>query len=74
MYCIKFSSIAIILGGGGFKDKSIREWQEDEKLSKEVRKVMNYAECILKQLDNGDLYWSKKGTELEGDFKNYDDE
>lgn len=76
LYCIRFSGIAIILGGGGFKDKSVIKWQDDSKLSEEVRKVMSYAKCILKQLDDGDLYWSKNGIEieLEGNLKNYDDE
>jgi len=74
LYCIKFSSVAIILGGGGYKGKSMVKWQDDEKLSEEVNKVMSYAECILKQLDDRDLYWSKDGTELEGNLKNHDNE
>ena len=74
LYCIRFANVAIILGGGGYKDKSVIKWQDDEKLSEEVRKVMSYAECIIKQLDDGDLYWSKNGTELEGNLKNYGNE
>lgn len=74
LYCIRFSKVAIILGGGGYKDKSVIKWQEDEKLSEEVRKIITYAKRILKQLDDGDLYWSTDGTELEGNLKNYDNE
>lgn len=74
LYCIRFANVAIILGGGGYKDKSVRKWQDDKKLSEEVRKVMAYAESILKQLDDGDLYWSADRTELEGNLKNYDNE
>lgn len=74
LYCIRFASVAIILGGGGYKDKSVKKWQDDNKLSEEVRKIMAYAECILKQLDDKDLYWSEDRTELEGNFKKYDDE
>ncbi|GAB4125238.1 MAG: hypothetical protein Fur0027_04690 [Raineya sp.] len=74
LYCIRFANVAIILGGGGYKDKSVIKWQDDEKLSEEVRKVMAYAESIIKQLDDGDLYWSNNGTELEGNLKNYDNE
>lgn len=74
LYCIRFSSVVVILGGGGYKDKSVRQWQDDPKLSEEARRVMAYAERILKQLDDGDLYWSECGTELEGRLKNYDDE
>jgi len=74
LYCIKFANVAIILGGGGYKDKSVIKWQDDDKLSEEARKIMAYAESILKQLDDGDLYWSKDGTELQGNLKNYDNE
>jgi len=66
--------VAIILGGGGYKDKSVIKWQEDEKLSAEVRKIMAYAESILQQLDEGDLSWSDGGTELQGNLKNYDND
>lgn len=74
LYCIRFANVAIILGGGGYKDKSVIKWQEDEKLSVEVRKIMAYAESIFKQLDDGELYWSKDGSELEGKLKNYENE
>ncbi|WP_026750628.1 hypothetical protein [Sediminibacterium sp. C3] len=74
LYCIRFSNVAVILGGGGFKDKSIRQWQEDPKLSNEVRLMMAYAESILKQLDEKELYWSVDGKELEGNLKNYDND
>ena len=74
LYCIRFANVAIIFGGGGYKDKSVMKWQDDKKLSAEVRKVMAYAESIIKQLDDGDLNWSDDGTELEGNLKNYDNE
>ena len=35
---------------------------------------MAYAECILQQLDEGDLHWANGGTELEGNLKNYDND
>jgi len=73
LYCIRFASVAIILGGGGYKDKSVIKWQDDEKLSKEARKIMAYCECIIKQLDDGELRLSKYG-ELIGNLKNYDNE
>ena len=74
LFCIRFSNVAIILGGGGYKDKSVIKWQDDENLSREVKKVMSYAACILDQLDCGELYWSKNSAELEGNLKNYDNE
>lgn len=68
LYCLRLSSVAIILGSGGYKDKTTIKWQEDTKLAQEARKVMAYAASILKQLDEGSLYWSQDGSELEGDL------
>lgn len=72
LFCIRFSNVAIILGGGGYKN--VQKWQDDEKLSKEARKIMNYASAILQQIDERNLYWSEGGTELQGDLRNYEDE
>ncbi|MBU0487645.1 MAG: hypothetical protein KKA07_00080 [Bacteroidetes bacterium] len=73
LYCIRFGTVAIILGGGGHKKKGTKAWQEDEKLSFEANQVIDYANDILKRIDEGDLQWSFDKTELEGNLKNYDD-
>lgn len=74
LYCIRLGKFAVILGGGGPKSKSTIKWQEDEKLTEEVTRIMAYAACIFEQLDNRDIYWSEDGTALEGELKNYEDE
>ncbi len=72
LYCIRFGMVAVLLGGGGEKAKGVRAWQDDEKLSKEANQMIEYAKDILQRLDEGDLYWSKDRTELQGNLKNYD--
>lgn len=74
VYCIRFGMVAVILGGGGEKAEGVRAWQDDEKLSKEANLMIEYAKDILQRMDDGDLYWSKDRTELQGNFKNYDNE
>ncbi len=74
VYCIRFGMVAVILGGGGNKGEGVRAWQDDEKLSKEANQMINYSKDILQRIDDGDLYWSKDRTELQGNFKNYDNE
>jgi len=74
LYCIRFGMVAVILGGGGEKAKGVRAWQDDEKLSKEANQMIEYSKDILQRIDDGDLYWSKDLTELQGNFKNYDNE
>ena len=74
VYCIRFGMVAVILGGGGEKAEGVRAWQDDEKLSKEANLMIEYAKNILQSIDDGDLYWSKDKTELEGNLKNYGNE
>ena len=74
VYCIRFGMVAVILGGGGEKAKGVRAWQDDEKLSKEANLMIEYAKDILQRMDEGDLYWSKDRTELQGNLKNYENE
>lgn len=72
LYCIRFNMMVVILGGGGYKGKDVRAWQDDEKLSKEANLMIEYSKAIMKQLDDGDLCFSPDGFELQGNFKNYD--
>lgn len=72
LYCIRFGSVAIILGGGG--PKSTRSWQEDPKLSLEVKKMMKVSEDIASRLRDGSLYWIEDGMELSGDLNFEDNE
>lgn len=74
VYCIRFGMVAVILGGGGEKGEGVRAWQDDEKLSIEATQMIDYANDILQRIDDGDLYWSKDRTELQGNLNNYDNE
>jgi len=74
VYCIRFGMVAVILGGSGEKAKGVRAWQDDEKLSIEANLMIDYAKDILQRIDEGDLYWSKDRTELQGNLKNYENE
>ena len=35
LYCIRYGSLLVILGGGGFKSKDIKAFQDNEKLAQE---------------------------------------
>lgn len=74
LYCIRFGTVAVILGGGGEKPDGVRAWQDDEKLSTVATRMIEYAGDIQQRLDSGDLYWSDDRSELLGHLKNYDDE
>ena len=74
LYCIRYSSFVIILGGGGEKSNETRAWQDNEKLTLEATKMMDYSNHIYQRIKDQDLYWSPDGKELEGNLNNTDDE
>lgn len=75
LYCIRLGKNVLILGGGAEKSKSIRAWQEDEKLTKEVQKMMKVSNLILQNILAKETYWSEDGFELLGNlyFNDYED-
>jgi hypothetical protein len=66
LYCIKYGSTCILLGGGGFKN--VRALQDDEKLKKENYLLRKISKMITKALIDGDLEWSKNGMGFMGNM------
>lgn len=66
LYCIRYGTTCILLGGGGLKN--VRALQEDEKLKQENYVLRYISKRIIKALKEGDLHWSADGMRLEGTF------
>ena len=64
LYCIRYGSTAILLGGGGFKN--VRALQDDSKLKYENYLLRNISKTITNALIEGDLAWSNDGRLLIG--------
>lgn len=64
LYCIKYGSIAIILGGGGHKPKGIGSFQEVPKLEAENYLLRELSLQINKAMHDGDIWW--EGNRLAG--------
>jgi len=71
LYCIRFGSIALIVGGGGPKSKSIRALQEDPKLTAENYQLRALSGRINRAIAEGDVWWD--GNRLAGQLS-FDDE
>lgn len=67
LYCIRYGSVAVILGSGGEKPKDIRALQESVKLTEENQLVRDISRAITQALKNGQIWWSKSGMELLSD-------
>ncbi len=66
LYCIRYGSVCIILGGGGMKN--VRALQDDEKLKTENYLLRFISKKITEALKNREIWWSSDGKRLEGNM------
>lgn len=66
LYCIRFGTQIIILGGGGIK--KVRAYQEDPKLNQEASLIKKIAKEINQQIRDKDIEYSDDFMEFEGDL------
>lgn len=66
LYCIRYGSTCIILGGGGMKN--VRALQDDEKLKTENYLLRRISKRITEALKDRELRWSDDGKGLEGNM------
>ena len=67
LYCMKFGSIALILGGGG--PKNVATLQEDPKLKAENYLLRALSEAFLESLLDNEIEWTEDGMELIGNLE-----
>lgn len=60
LYSIKYGNILLVLGGGGYKSKKIRAFQEDPKLTKENYLMRQIAAVLYKAMREKDLRWNRQ--------------
>ena len=72
LYCIKYGSATIILGGGGMKN--VRALQDDPKLKSENYLLRKISKMITDAIKEGDICWSADGKRLIGNLIIQDDE
>lgn len=74
LYCIRYGKSLVILGSGGFKPKSIRAFQEDDKLKTENYFLRKISALITERIRTGEIQFSEEGTELYGNLEFEDNE
>jgi hypothetical protein len=72
LYCIKYGSTTIILGGGGYKN--VRALQDDPKLKYENYLLRKISNLITEAIKEGDIAWAADGKRLVGNLTIQDDE
>ena len=56
IYCIRFANVAIVVGGGGYKPKNIRAYQESSSLKKEAETMVRISRIISEAIKNKDIH------------------
>lgn len=66
LYCIRYGTQIIILGGGGVKN--VRAWQDDPKLTSEASLIKKIAREVNKAIKEKDIEYSNDSMKFEGDL------
>ncbi len=69
LYCIRYGNSLVILGGGGYKPKTIRKLQDDPKLKEENYFLREISSLITERIKSGEIRFSEDGTELIGNLE-----
>jgi len=68
LYFIRYGNVAIVLGGGGPKPKTIRRLQDDSKLKQENYFLRKVSAALTESVREGTLRITDEGLESETDF------
>lgn len=72
LYCIRISSLVIILGSGG--SKNVRALQDDEKLKSENYFLRDFSKKLLERIKDGDIEYENDFMDFSGNLTFTDDE
>jgi hypothetical protein len=67
LYCIRYATSIVIVGGGG--EKKVRKFQEDEKLEDENYLLRDLSAVITKRIIEGKIWYSDDDMEFEGNLE-----
>ena len=73
LYCIRYGSLIIVVGGGGHKPKNIRALQEDPKLTAENAILVKVSKDIQKRTKEREIKFINDGMDFEGDMEFIDE-
>ena len=74
LYCIRYGTPLLVLGGGGEKPKNIRALQENEKLTKENYFLRWLSEELTKRISDKSIQYINDYQDFDGDLEfNYEE-
>lgn len=67
LYCLRYSKVAVLLGGGGVKGKGA--YQDYPELLKKVKILQEVCVLIDKRIKDGEIYWDNDKLSGNLEFK-----
>ncbi len=74
LYCIKYGSQLIVVGGGGHKPKSIKAFQEDENLKNENYFLRQISDDITERIISKEIRFINDNCDFSGNLEFEDNE
>jgi hypothetical protein len=74
LYCIRYGSSLVILGGGGPKVKSISAFQDDKKLTDENYLLRDIAKEINQRIKDREIEFTNNHKDFKGSLEFYEDQ
>ena len=75
LYCIRYGTMLILLGGGGPKPESIKSWQQDEKLKEEAEWMIKVSQGLYLRQREKEIWFINNDMDFKGDLQfGYDEE
>lgn len=74
LYCIRYGSLLVILGGGGYKPKGMAAFQEDKKLQEENYFLRQISSDIKQRMADDEIFFTDDYMDFEGNLIFNDDE
>lgn len=68
LYCIRYGSAIVIIGGGGPKEKNIREFQQNKKLTDENYLLREISAEITDKMKSGEIRFSNDELKFVGNL------
>ena len=66
LYCIRYGTLIVIVGGGG--EKNVRKLQDNKKLKDENFLLREISSEIMKRMRDGDIWFSENNMDFEGNL------
>jgi hypothetical protein len=68
LYCVRYGTLLVVIGGGGEKPNNIKALQENDKLTIENYIMREISQDIQRRMEDGEIQFTKDGLDFKGEL------